>query len=691
MSNSVKKACGILGVAALLWSGLTPLTAAAENSNTVVLDHGHVDAFNVSAEGDTLKLNLKEDVTGHSVYRDPETVTLRIKPEAYTEITKGLKGIESIGYLLPLTQDLNLLWPGWDTLEVQGSGFNAIDINFTEVNGPGRVFLITKQGFSGAAPLLKGNQYEVKSGAVREQAFPAHTHAYWLFEKAGDYNFTVQATGYKNGKLFKSNVAKYHWNVQKSVKDTRPADEVVAPAPQPAPKPVVPAPAPAPKPAPKPVTPDPKPAPQPVNPAPKPVVPAPAPAPKPVVPAPAPAPAPAPKPVNPAPQPAPAPVPAPKPAPKPVTPAPTQPAPAPVQPAPKPAPSTEAPIAVPTVEGTVEQPSPEGTAPAAPTPAQPQNPGQPKNPLDSGKAPEAHQPSQPAPAQPGGAAPAPSAPKTQTKCFPKSVAMPPQLQAAVKDDRRSPAVMRTPQSVPFLLGPASATKTTQAVGRIAPGKQVWMIGSTQQENVPWVGANTMDPSLLAETTGPVTWQLVGFSGPGNMEVFTSGNFGQIIGKSWFSASPGHPTGILTLDRNVHVHPNWVFDAPGTYRLAIKQTATAKDGRKLSATANLTFLVGSGRGVTSGHFDLGSVVQGGTQTQWVTAEGKPCPIGGITPQGKVIDQNGQAVDHLGSTKGLGQTPTQLAATGTSDTILPMLVFAAGIMVLGAGLVATRRTA
>ena len=60
-----------------------------------------------------------------------------------------------------------------------------------------------------------------------------------------------------------------------------------------------------------------------------------------------------------------------------------------------------------------------------------------------------------------------------------------------------------------------------------------MISSSQVPSVPWLGANTMHPSLLARTTGDVTWTLNGVSGPGSVAVFESGNFGSLVGARWF--------------------------------------------------------------------------------------------------------------------------------------------------------------
>ena len=73
---------------------------------------------------------------------------------------------------------------------------------------------------------------------------------------------------------------------------------------------------------------------------------------------------------------------------------------------------------------------------------------------------------------------------------------------------------------------------------------------------------------------------------------------------------GSASGSHTIPANTHVHPNWVFSKEGTYRVSLTQTATTKAGKKLSATGTLTFNVGGSGNATSGHFDVGSVVESG---------------------------------------------------------------------------------
>ncbi|WP_157672471.1 choice-of-anchor M domain-containing protein [Corynebacterium mycetoides] len=109
------------------------------------------------------------------------------------------------------------------------------------------------------------------------------------------------------------------------------------------------------------------------------------------------------------------------------------------------------------------------------------------------------------------------------------------LQPMIKDDRSVPAQWRDPSTVVFGLGDAAKTTLPEAVGPV-PAGTAWMVGTTQQAGLPWIGANTQHESLGGTTS--VTWTLTGFEGPGAMVVFTQGSLGQIVGEEWFRASGG---------------------------------------------------------------------------------------------------------------------------------------------------------
>ncbi|MEA5656503.1 TIGR03773 family transporter-associated surface protein, partial [Cutibacterium granulosum] len=117
-------------------------------SQKLVLDHGHSDVFRVgSADRNGLNLKVKEDVTGEGVLHTPEDVLLAVKDSALMSIPKGYPGTPK-GYVLPITQNPDLLWPGWETFDVKRNGFSEVKINVRDVKGPGKVHLFTQNSFA---------------------------------------------------------------------------------------------------------------------------------------------------------------------------------------------------------------------------------------------------------------------------------------------------------------------------------------------------------------------------------------------------------------------------------------------------------------------------------------------------------------------------------------------------------------
>lgn len=480
VSNSVVVVC--------LLALLTLLTCGVASADPARFDRGHIDVFNVTADGGSLTLDLQEDVTGSHVRRAPEDVDLVVGEAAYTDETANVPEIGESGYLLPQTQRADLLWPGWDTQEVREGGFGRVDIEFREVSGPGDVYLFQTGSFGSFEPVLDSDQPQLTSGSRIVQEDPSHVHANWLFTQPGVYTMRVVATA--DGA--ESNEAVYTWLVG----DSRDADRLNADTSH-----------------------------------------------------------------------------------------------------------ADHPTAA------------DATTPAAEKPA-------------------------------------PSAAPAHTSAPAKTCA--PALRPMIKDDRNVPATWTRPEDLVFGLGSTAEADLPQAVGPVPAGK-AWMIGATQQDNVPWLGANTQHESLIDNTTGEVTWEITNFNGPGPMTVFTQGGLGQVVGEEWFTADNGRGSGSHTIPANSHVHPNWVFGAPGTYKVTIRQTATTTTGQPVSGEATLTFNVGEAGNADSGHFDFGSIFD---------PEGS-CSGGATTP-------------HDAARSG------DLAETGTSVMTVPFAILGLGVAVFGAAM-------
>ncbi|MDO5671054.1 MAG: TIGR03773 family transporter-associated surface protein [Corynebacterium sp.] len=464
--------------------GLAPPVQA----QSFTLDHGHVDAFHVTASPGALHLDLKEDVTGSGVRHAPETVTLVVTDAAWSENTVAVPGIDKATYYLPQTQRSDLVWPGWDTQTVGTGGFGVINLTFHEVSGPGQVHLFETSGLGGISPVLTDGGLTLAGGSVITQSHPAHRHVNWAFTAPGKYRMVVTASGTdSSGATVTSNQATYTWTVGSG--------------------------------------------------------------------------------------------------------------------------GTEA--------------------------------------------------AQPAPATPAAPAAAPAAPAAQSAA---PAECSPGITPLIKDDRSVPPVWRNPQELGFHLGDAAKKDLPVSVGPV-PAGPVWMIGSTQEPGVPWLGANTQHPTMLENAAGDVTWELVSFAGPGPMVVYTQGGLGQVVGEEWFRGADGRAQGNHTIAPNSHVHPSWVFGAPGTYQVGIRQS-TIKDGKTLAGTDILTFHVGESAGnARDGHFDLG---------------GKLDPAGGdcgATPAVTGAPAQAETVRAAG----------QLPDTGASVMTLPFAVLGLGLLVFGAGVI------
>lgn len=284
----------------------------------------------------------------------------------------------------------------------------------------------------------------------------------------------------------------------------------------------------------------------------------------------------------------------------------------------------------------------------------------------------------------------------------------------IKDDTQNPPVWVDPASLSFALDEAAIQDLPQDLGPI-PAGPAYLIGATQVSGVPWLGVNTMNPSLLNNTQGDVHWELTGFSGPGAMYVFTQGGMGQVVGEEWFIGDGSSASGSTVVERNRHVHPNWLFSAPGTYHVELTQTVQLLDGSESSGTATLTFEVGTGAGtVNDGHFDFGPTIGTGsgeecggestesadfptTDSEVTASDSSPKnnKATGAQPaqntrnahsQQSAQPSQRQPRQHAQQAAPSQQHATkQLPNTGPTVMTLPIAILALGILALGTGLV------
>lgn len=522
----------LLTALVLCWVAAFAPTALAQT-----FDRGHVDVFYVTSHGGELSLSMKEDITGGGVQRPGDDVVLHVSDAAWSEATAGVDGIGQATYFLPQSQNHDVIWPGWDTQPVAADGYQAVDFNFQDVSGPGEVYIFETEGFGGIKSVTNDGSYNLRTGSVINQPYPAHKHINWAFTHPGTYQMTVYASA--NGQS--SNAVTYTWQVGGE------AGDALAPA----------------------------------------------------------------------------------------------------------APGGHAGgHGGGQAGGHAGQGGHAGNQPGAPAPQGGGGaaPGPRAGGAHVGPAPKSAPPA----GAPGGSSSASTSGGGNAQCTPG-------LQPQIKDDTTSPPQWRPAQGATFYLSSNAEVNLPSTVGTVPEGK-AWMVGATQVAGVPWLGANTQHQSMHEHLASAVRWDITGFSGPGPMTVYSQGQLGQIVGEEWFRAAGGGYQGSKAIPRNTHVHPNWVFGAPGRYQVNITQSAQLNNGKKVSGNATLNFVVGGsnpGGAFSDGHFDLGAVVN---------PDGGECAGAGIAGGGAAGGAGGGADADLAATEGLSEE--QLAAQGLAADGTPL---------------------
>ncbi|MDO5672788.1 MAG: choice-of-anchor M domain-containing protein [Actinomycetaceae bacterium] len=456
-------------------------------SGEIVLSRGHVDVFDVTVNGGELQLLLKEDVTGSKVLRNPEDMVLHVEASSYSQQVASVVGAG--GYYLPQTQDSRLLWPGWDTQGV-APGFSSVVLDFLSVDGPGEVFLFGTSGLGTVEPLLEGGALRLDSGSKRNQHMPAHTHANWVFTQPGQYTMQVRAYGQpvKGGQIVSSEVRTYTWWVGDlpgaSAQDAtvNNADSGASGGKQNQDKTQKDIPVP---------------------------------------------PAGAGKPVQGAGQ----------------VHNVFQQAPAGSQ---GQALNTATPGETLSASGPVSRKTSGSYQVPANTHAHPNwvfsAPGDYTMTMElsvttaSGQVQSARTQLRFLVGDGAGAGGNPANTATSGHFDLGALMNGGALVPALRDDRVPPSTWIDPQAMTFTLGQGAHTKAPAGLEFVAQaGQDIWMIGSTQVANVPWLGVNSQHPTILSETTGPIQMALLDVQGPGNVAVFSGGGLGQVAGDVWFSS------------------------------------------------------------------------------------------------------------------------------------------------------------
>ncbi|MFD5328720.1 choice-of-anchor M domain-containing protein [Streptomyces sp. NPDC127092] len=159
-----------------------------------VLDEGHVDIAARVVDG-RLQVQVKDGtVPGRTVWREPSSLVLHVKPQARRTIpaAKDFAFLGKAGepvWLLDQVQQPGLLWPGWSTDNLP-AGATRGEVSFTlaKAEGPGTFALYNYDGLSGATV-----RFNSADGVPDTFGIPQNTHAHggWAFGKEGVYRLTL--------------------------------------------------------------------------------------------------------------------------------------------------------------------------------------------------------------------------------------------------------------------------------------------------------------------------------------------------------------------------------------------------------------------------------------------------------------------------------------------------------------------
>ncbi|MDN3296508.1 TIGR03773 family transporter-associated surface protein [Streptomyces ficellus] len=174
--------------------------AAAEPVETAkkVLDQGHIDLAARVADG-KMQVHIKDGtVPGKTVWREPSSVVLHVKPQA-RKVIPAAKDFAFLGkagdpvWLLDQVQQPGLLWPGWSTDNMAaGATKGEVEFKLVKADGPGNFALYNYDGLSGATV-----RFNSADGVPDAFGVPQNTHAHggWAFGKEGVYRLTFAMSG----------------------------------------------------------------------------------------------------------------------------------------------------------------------------------------------------------------------------------------------------------------------------------------------------------------------------------------------------------------------------------------------------------------------------------------------------------------------------------------------------------------
>ncbi|WP_370269338.1 choice-of-anchor M domain-containing protein [Streptomyces sp. V4I8] len=267
------------------------------------------------------------------------------------------------------------------------------------------------------------------------------------------------------------------------------------------------------------------------------------------------------------------------------------------------------------------------------------------------------------------------------------------LQFQIKQGTANDYDWREPEKVVLHVKPGARRKITEGYEFLGPvGDSVWWLPIQQVDGLVWPGWST-DQFKSSEIDGRVAFRLDAVQGPGALSIFTEGSVGSVTMHA--HSGDGLPDSF-DLSVPTHRHTVWAFAQEGVYRTTFTVSATLADGRKVSDTETIAWVVGDNEDpstVKPGEGDEPTATASGSASATPTATASPSVS--VSGSASETDPGGGSSGAGGSssTGGSGTSTTGgLASTGAQVGVIAGVAVVA--VLVGGGVVffvRRRRTA
>ncbi|MBB5788807.1 choice-of-anchor M domain-containing protein [Jiangella mangrovi] len=186
------------------------------SGDPVVLTNEHVDLLAPVLESGRLDLRAKVGTAADHTFHDPADVLVQVVPAAESTVPGGdaygfLGTAGSPLWLIPETQNPEVVWAGWSTEELASGTFagDAVDMRLVGAEGPGTVEVFQTTGFGDIARIFSSEE----SLPLRQQSVGQHVHANWAFSAKGSYTLTFEVSGTAGGEAVTTGPVEYSFVV----------------------------------------------------------------------------------------------------------------------------------------------------------------------------------------------------------------------------------------------------------------------------------------------------------------------------------------------------------------------------------------------------------------------------------------------------------------------------------------------